>query len=491
MCGLAGIAEAHQTELVKRMLSTITHRGPDGDGLHQSAGHTLGHVRLSIIDLEGGVQPMADPESDSWIVFNGEIYNHQKLRRRLGKRRFRTNSDTEVILQLHREEAGRQAEQLDGMFAFAIANDDLTLARDPLGIKPLYLGRHQGKLVFASEIKAVLAVSEVIAEFPPGYSYSEKTGWRRYYQLSAGPAEVTDADAAAQGIRIRLEEAVRKRLLADVPVGVFLSGGLDSSLIAAFARRHKDPLDSFFVGTEDSPDRAYAEAAAAFLGTKHHTRSYSIAEAIEALPAVIYHLESFDCALVRSALPNYFLAELAAERVKVALSGEGADELFAGYEYLKALPKARLQEELVGITEALHNTNLQRCDRMSMAHGLEVRVPFLDLALVEYAFRISADLKLPPTNTTEKWILRKAAQDALPESIVWRKKAKFAAGSGLGDHLLRFAEEQISDADFVRDREIADGVELRSKEELLYYRIFRQLFPAEKLLPLIGRSRSI
>jgi asparagine synthase (glutamine-hydrolysing) len=227
-----------------------------------------------------------------------------------------------------------------------------------------------------------------------------------------------------------------------------------------------------------------------FLGTRHFEQVYDIGQALEALPEIIYYLESFDCALVRSAIPNYFLAKLASEHVKVALSGEGADELFAGYDYLKEIAPEVLDEELLNITQALHNTNLQRCDRMSMAHGLEVRVPFLDLEVVDFAFRIPVELKQWGEDRHEKWILRVVAQDLLPKDIAWRKKMKFAAGAGLGDRLEEYASREITDNEFKQEREIADGEFLRSKEELFYYRLFREIYPQE-LLPLVGRSRSV
>jgi len=493
MCGITGISEGSEVQTVERMMASLRHRGPDGGGLWWNEHYTLGHKRLSIIDLEGGAQPMGDSEGRSRIVFNGEIYNYPNLRKELGEDRFSTQSDTEVILHLYLEDPIGHVERLDGMFAYAIVEgNQVTLTRDPLGIKPLYVGRRDdGSFVFASEIEAALKACDNVQEFPPGHLYSSITGMARYYDLNPGPPYVADVETAKRGISERLDEAVSKRLIADVPVGVFLSGGLDSSLTAAFARRHKHPLDSFSVGTAESPDREYAWQVAEFLGTRHHEYIYTVKEAIEALPEVIRYLESFDCALVRSAIPNFFLARLARGYVKVALSGEGSDELFAGYDYLKGLSPDALEEELIYITRSLHNTNLQRCDRMSMAHGLEVRVPFLDVKLVDWAFRIPVSLKLSAPNGTEKWILRKVAEDILPESIVWRKKSKFAIGAGLGEALAQFAEKEISDAQFSREKEIGDGVFLRSKEELMYYRIFREQYPADKLLPLIGRSRSV
>ncbi len=494
MCGIVGIASADEYATVKEMLQALRHRGPDDTGLHRGGNHALGHARLSIIDLGGGKQPMSDAEGRSHVVFNGEIYNYQSLRREIGADRFATNSDTEVLLHLSEQavDPSEWVSRLDGMFAFAVASgEDLMLARDPLGIKPLYVGSRNGALAFGSEIKAMLVACDEVSEFPAGHYYCPSTGLQPYYRLEREKEAVAEVEQARRGIRARLEEAVRKRLLADVPVGVFLSGGLDSSLIAGLAHRKKEPLDSFAVGTEDSEDLAQSRRVARFFGTRHHEYVYTLEEATSVLPEVIYYLESFDCALVRSAIPNFFLARLASDHVKVALSGEGADDLFAGYHYLKSIEPDSLQDELLYITKALHNTNLQRCDRMSMAHGLEVRVPFLDVDLVRYAFQMAPRLKLRGGEPTEKWILRRVAEEVLPEDIVWRRKAKFAIGSGLGDRLAGFAEERISDAEFRRERQIADGLELRSKEELYYYRMFRQEYPADKLLRLIGRSRSV
>lgn len=494
MCGIMGITRGDNVDCITPLLKMLSHRGPDGQGVWQDDHHTFGHTRLSIIDLNGGCQPMADAGGRMHVTFNGEIYNYRTLRLAMGEGSFKTHSDTEAILGLARtpDLPENWVKNLDGMFAFALADGaDFMLARDPLGIKPLYIGQVKGAMAFASELKVLAGRATSISEFPPGHVFHTRRGLRPYYHLRHVVNGVHDVEVAKAGIRQRLEEAVLKRLIADVPVGVFLSGGLDSSLIAALARLHKDPLDTFAVGTQDSQDRPLAQAVSAFLGTRHHERIYDIREAIEALPEVIYHLESFDCALVRSAIPNYFLARLASEHVKVCLSGEGADELFAGYEYLKAMDRAALDEELRNITLALHNTNLQRCDRMSMAHGLEVRVPFLDVRVVDYAFCIPHALKQCGRTRCEKWILRVAAQELLPPDITWRKKVKFAAGAGLGDQMADFAQQQISNTDFRREREIADGQFVHSKEELLYYRIFKQMYPQEELIPLVGRSRSV
>jgi asparagine synthase (glutamine-hydrolysing) len=494
MCGIVGIAEGGAASRVAPLLGLLAHRGPDGRGVWAGGRHTFGHTRLSIIDLETGDQPMADAGGRRHVTFNGEIYNYRRLRRGLGEGAFRTRSDTEAILGLAGAIAfpERWVRRLDGMFAFALADgEDLLIARDPLGIKPLYLGELDGALAFASELKVLAGRARNIAEFPPGHLYDSRRGLRPYYELPPSRGDVRDAETAKAGLRRRLEAAVRKRLIADVPVGVFLSGGLDSSLIAALARRHKEALDTFGVFTEEGEDRLPSRRMAEFLGTRHHERVFTVREAIDALPEVIYHLESFDCALVRSAIPNYFLARLARRHVKVALSGEGADELFAGYEYLQSMDGPALEAELQFTTAALHNTNLQRCDRMSMAHALEVRVPFLDVRVVDWAFRIPVAMKRRGEGRSEKWILRKVAEDLLPADIAWRTKVKFASGAGLGDGLARFAEGEIADSEFRNEREIARDWFLRSKEELLYYRLFRQMYPQEELLHLIGRSRSV
>ena len=490
MCGIAGILNEEEA-IVDTMVSRLTHRGPDGSGVWKGSKSVLGHTRLSIIDLEGGAQPMNDKDNSLKIVYNGEIYNFLHQRSRLGEKRFLTTCDTEVILELFKEDPGQYHKNLDGMFAFAIMKDDeLFLGRDPLGIKPLYLGRRNGKMIFASEIKALLGLCDNIEEFPPGHVYSTKKGFSRYYNLIAKEPDILDFDIAKESLLNLLVKSVRKRLMADVPVGVFLSGGLDSSVIAAIANIYKKPLDTFSVGTSESRDRKFALQMAEHLGTRHHEYVFTIMEAIEALPEIIYHLESFDCALVRSAIPNYFLARLASQHVKVALSGEGADELFSGYHYLKGLSREELEKELLEITSSLHNTNLQRCDRMSMAHGLEVRVPFLDVEMVDFAFRIPVQFKLARPGKIEKWILRKAAESLLPSEVAWRPKVKFAQGAGLDEQIINFADQAFSNLEFKKHCEIADGITLKTKEELFYYRIFKGLFPEKEIMSLVGYSKS-
>jgi asparagine synthase (glutamine-hydrolysing) len=494
MCAIVGIIKPERKDSIRKMLDRVAHRGPDNRAMWIGPNCSIGNARLSILDPEHGDQPMEDPNSRAKIIYNGEIYNFRELRAGFGKRSFKSDCDTEVLLALHEtfQDPVQWVKKLDGMFAIAIiSNRGLTLARDPLGVKPLYIGRKGEEFVFGSEIKALLEVCDSVGEFPPGHVYTSSEGLKRYYTLPEQNEEEYDADVAAAELRKRVERAVETRLMADVPVGVYLSGGLDSTVLASIAKKFKDPLDTFAVGMEGSDDLESAKLAAEHLKTRHHERIFTMEEALAALPKIIYHLESFDCALVRSAIPSYFLAELASQHVKVALSGEGADEIFAGYSYLRAKRADELKKELVDITLGMHKTNLQVCDRISMAHGLEVRVPYLDdLAVVEYAFRIPIQFKMHPTKGTEKWILRKAFGEDLPDEIANRRKAKIAAGTGLEDKMAAIAEAKISDEEFASERAPAKGVALRTKEELMYYRIFAETFPT-RVAKMVGRSASI
>ena len=500
MCGIAG-ATAPRGDTVARMLDAMGHRGPDDRGLWVGD-LTLGHRRLSIIDVAGGHQPMANEDGTVRVVFNGEIYNYRELREELAARghRFRTTSDTEVLVHLYEEEGPGLVRRLYGMFAFALATPDgLVLARDPLGVKPLYVGRDaSGTLLFASEIGALLPHVETLAEFPPGHYWTPRDGFVRYYRLPPVRHDLNDPAAAVAELIARLRQAVRRRLVADVPVGVFLSGGLDSSLIAALVAEARaetgEPVHSFAVGMPGSEDLERARQVAEHIGSIHHEYVFTREELLALLPEVVRRLESFDPALVRSAVPTYLVSRLARQYVKVVLTGEGADELFGGYQYLKRPEiRARLQEELREITLALHNTNLQRVDRMTMAHGLEGRVPFLSVTLVDLAWRIPPKWKIHERTGTEKWILRQAARRFLPETIVQREKAKFAMGTGVGPTLEAYAEAVVSDRELAAEREPWPGLELGSKEEVLYFRWFRQAFgeKAPLVARLVGRSRSL
>lgn len=348
MCGIAGVVHKSAPNDVAAMLSKINHRGPDGGGLTDLADCTLGHRRLAIIDVEGGVQPMC--VDDTWIVFNGEIYNYRELaNEHLNGIPLSTHSDTEVLVRLYLKYGPQCVGLLRGMFAFAICQaTTFFMARDPLGIKPLYCGDSDGGFYFASEIKALSVVAEKIREFPAGHWYHSRQGWHAYYEVQPKASSLTSETEAVQSIRQVIRDAVRLRMIADVPVGISLSGGLDSSIIAMLASQETEHLHSFAVGMEGSEDLKAARQMAERLGQRHHERVYTEQEMLAALPKVIYHLESFDPALVRSAIPNYFLAEMASQYVKVILTGEGADEIFAGYDYLAAYDQPQnLQEEML------------------------------------------------------------------------------------------------------------------------------------------------
>jgi asparagine synthase (glutamine-hydrolysing) len=491
MCGLVGTYPAIRLRPLKTMLDRVAHRGPDGAGIWRAPRGTLGHARLAILDPEGGKQPLSDASHKYWIAFNGEIYNHVALRNRLTDRAFRTRTDTEVILHLYEAYGTEAVSMLDGMFAFALFDgEDLLLARDPLGIKPLYYGFIGRTLVFASEIKALQGLVPDIHEFPPGWWYHSACGWHQYFTLERLAYTDEPIEHPVEKIRETLTRAVEKRLMADVPVGVFLSGGLDSSIIAALAKEMLEDLDTFSVGVEGSADLACARQIAARLGTRHHEYVITFDEMAAALSDIIYHLESWDAALVRSAIPNYFLARLARDAVRVALCGEGADELYSGYAYLRRFTGNALHRELFEITGELHNTNLQRVDRMTMAHGIEGRVPFLDIDHLRVAFAIPPAMKLHGEKKTEKWVLRKAFEDILPDEVVWRTKAKFAKGCGTADLMQRFAEETVSDGEFEKAKREIYGVPLRSKEALLYYRHFQRHYDKAAIRTL-GWSRSM
>ena len=439
MCGIAAVWGESAPGLAQSIAKRLCHRGPDGHGFSHLAtpGLTLAHRRLAIIDPEGGQQPLIAGNENAGLVANGMIYNDVALRASLKGTDFLSASDSESILQSCIRGGTNAVSHLDGMYAFVMAHDEkLIVARDPLGIKPLYVGRRGNTFCLASEIKALLPVVDELHEFPPGHVFDSEFGLRRHYELPLATAELRNADAAQKQIRETLTAAVAKRLRSDVPLGVFLSGGLDSSIIAAIARQSTDSLKSFAVGLPGSPDLMAARRVAAHLGTDHFEYEIDAAEVLRDLPRILYHLESFDRDLVRSAVPCYYVARLAAAHVKVVLTGEGADELFAGYAYHKSYRHLdALQAELRRSVLGMHNINLQRVDRMTMAHGLEARVPFLDREMLNIAFRIPTELKLPPHSGVEKWVLRKAFEDLLPSDIVWRDKAQFDQGSGIAELL--------------------------------------------------------
>jgi len=501
MCGLAGCFGNRDKTTVNRMLDALGHRGPDDRGIHVHGDHVLGHTRLSIVDVPGGHQPILADDANSGVICNGEIYNFRKLRSKLsGDFRFKTRSDTEVILHSFREKGSDCVKDLDGMFAFAVFDgEEYMLARDPIGIKPLYYGHYNGNLYFSSELGAMsLAGVDEVHEFPAGYYYTPEEGFVQYYKVP--PIEdhlLTDIDETADLIRDRFVRAVKKRLLADkeVPVGSFCSGGLDSSLVAAIAADEIPHLHTFVVGMEDefgdlSDDIKAARVASKHIGSTHHELLFTEEEYHEALPIVIKELESYDPSLVRCAVPCYFTCKLAAEYVTVVLTGEGADELFTGYHYMKHFPFDKLNLEARRCIGNLHNINLQRADRMGMFFSLELRVPFLDVDMVDLSMKIPPELKIREHNGAkiEKWILRKAFENThyLPDEILWRYKVQYTQGAGCESIGEQMAEKHMTEDEYQQIKAENPKATINSREAAYYFKIFRQYHPQDSILGSIG-----
>ncbi|MFQ5682125.1 MAG: asparagine synthase B [Candidatus Binatia bacterium] len=495
MCGIAtyvGCQSSTVTNMMDGIAGRLQHRGPDDSGVFHVGSTVLAHRRLSIIDVAGGKQPIYNENGDLALVCNGEIYNHERLRHELRDRhRFRTHSDSEVILHLYEDLGPAFVTKLDGMFAFVLSDgEEVFAARDPLGIKPLYMGSDaEGGLWFASELKALIDVCVDIKEVPPGFAYTRGTLEQWYHPLWREPPD-RSLMLDPSSIRDRLESAVVKRLMSEVPVGVFLSGGLDSSIIAALVRQHVDELHSFSVGLEGSPDILAARKVAEHLRTRHHEYVYTSGEVIRVLEEVIAHLESYDPALLRSAVPCYFVSKIASDHVKVVLSGEGSDEAFAGYLYFDSVgDPAALHRECVRLLTGLHNMNLQRVDRMTMAHSIEGRVPFLDIDFLDTVMAIDPGEKLHRRGRPEKWLLRSAVTDLLPESILWRTKQEFAQGCGSEWTLREYCAEVVSEGDWAQATRSYPVDAPRTKEEFHYRRIFEEIFPGETSRRTVGRWR--
>ncbi|MEX1141658.1 MAG: asparagine synthase B [Thermoleophilaceae bacterium] len=501
MCGIAAQYGAPDPARGQRMLDAMVHRGPDDEGSVTLDRAWLGHRRLSIVDVAGGHQPLRGAGGAAFLVGNGEVYNHAELRAGLSGARFRTGSDNEVALHLLERDGPDALAALNGMFAFALAREDggFLAARDPVGIKPLYWARAGGHVTFASEMAAFETEDrEAIEAFPPGHHWTPERGLVEF--AAAVPSVLRDDPLAAEdepprhvlaATRDVLVDAVERQMMGDVPVGVFLSGGLDSTLVAAIAQRYLrergERLMTFAVGLAGSPDLVAARTAADHLGTDHHERVYTAAEATASLPGVVASIEAFDPSLVRSAVPNHMLAELAAEHVKVVLTGEGADELFAGYGYMRDFDDpGELHAELVRSVEGLHNLNLQRCDRVTMAHGLEARVPFLDRETIDHALRLPATWKLTADGQPEKRLLREAFEGWVPDELLWRDKAQFGDGSGAASVLTAPFAASITERELADERhQVAPA--LRTREELAYFRIFREHLGAVRPEHTLGR----
>ncbi|GEC79811.1 asparagine synthase B [Flavobacterium aquatile] len=495
MCGiLAIIGKGKDEQLVKQLSKRMSHRGPDESDIHVTEnGHILSHERLSIIDLHSGKQPIQGTSS-AWMIHNGEIYNHQALRDGVLKgHTFKTKSDSEVIVHLYEEFGYDFVDMLDGDFAFVVIDGDNYIAgRDPLGVKPLYYGMDErGRVYFASEMKPIADQCKTFSTFPPGHYYTPETGFVKYYKPEYEDYTKATKELDLLEIREALTEATRKRLMSDVPIGVLLSGGLDSSLTSSIAARllkekGKD-LHSFSIGLDaDAPDAKAARKVAEFLGTKHHEVHFTIEQGIEILDKLIWHLETYDVTSVRASTPMYFLSKAITDLgIKVVLSGEGADEIFGGYLYFRNAPTTEdFQKETIERVQKLFTADLLRADKSTMAHGLEARVPFLDKAFLDVAMTIKGEEKQPKTyDGKEKYILRKAFDTPdnpyLPDEVLWRQKEQFSDGVGYSwiDTLIEFCASQVTDEQMESAAQLFPYNTPATKEAFYYRTIFNKYYP--------------
>jgi len=475
MCSIFGVLEIRQDLAAVRKLALkqsrlLRHRGPDWSGIYAHPRAVLAHERLSIVDVNTGAQPLYAEDGKQVLAVNGEIYNHRELRKKVrDDYRYATESDCEVILPLYREKGHAFLNDLKGMFAFVLYDeekDSYLVARDPIGIIPLYYGfddEHQ--LYFASEMKGLTEVCSEVHEFPPGHYWASGDDQPvAYYQRPWMQFEsVKNATTQVSDIRRALEKAVTSHLMTDVPYGVLLSGGLDSSIIAAITQLHAQKrvedneqsdawwprLHSFAVGLEGSPDLAAAQVAANHIGTVHHGFEFTLQEGLDALEEVVYHLETYDVTTIRAATPMYLMArKIRAMGIKMVLSGEGADEVFGGYLYFHKAPNAQaFHEETVRKLTRLHWYDCLRANKAMAAWGVEARVPFLDRDFLDVAMSINPADKMTCPGKIEKHVLRKAFEDLLPDEIAWRQKEQFSDGVGYGwiDGVKDFAARQVSE----------------------------------------------
>lgn len=510
MCGITAIFKiqpGEQTVLrdqVLKMSKRIRHRGPDWSGIYAGERAILAHERLSIVDPASGKQPLISPDGNVVLCVNGEIYNHRELRAELSnKYHFKTGSDCEVILALYQEKGINFLEDLNGIFAFALydkSKDCFLIARDPIGVIPLYVGTDErGHVLVSSELKGLEGYATEYDQFKPGhYWYSGdkeptrwyKREWDNYYNVKANSTDKKVLQKA-------LEDAVYRQLMSDVPYGVLLSGGLDSSIISAIAKRYAakriennqqtdawwPQLHSFAIGLEGSPDLAAARKVADHIGTVHHEIHYTIQEGLDALRDVIYHIETYDVTTVRASTPMYLLARVIRSMgIKMVLSGEGADEVFGGYLYFHKAPNAEaFHKETVRKISKLYLYDCLRANKSLAAWGVEGRVPFLDKEFLDVAMRINPEAKMASGKVIEKKILREIFEDLLPESIVWRQKEQFSDGVGYNwiDTLKQMTSEQVSDEEFAQAAMRFPVNTPQNKEEYYYRSIFEEHFPSK------------
>ncbi len=521
MCGIVGIfnIEGRTQEMrpkALRMSQKIRHRGPDWSGIHVGKSAILAHERLSIVDPKSGKQPLFSSDGKQVLAVNGEIYNHRDIRARYnGKYEFQTGSDCEVILPLYREKGINFLEDLSGIFAFALYDeekDEFLIARDPIGVIPLYIGKDaDGTVYCASELKALEGFCESYEPFLPGHYYWSKEGkMTRWYKRDWESYEaVKDNEADIATLRDALEKAVKRQLMSDVPYGVLLSGGLDSSVISAIAKKFAKnrvetddqkeawwpQLHSFAVGLKGAPDLAKAKEVADHIGTVHHEINYTIQEGLDAIRDVIYHIETYDVTTVRASTPMYLLARVIRSMgIKMVLSGEGADEIFGGYLYFHKAPSSKdFHDETVRKLGKLYLYDCLRANKSLAAWGVEGRVPFLDKEFLDVAMRLNPQAKMCAGKEIEKKIVRLACADLLPESVAWRQKEQFSDGVGYSwiDTLKAITSAAVSDDEMAHAAERFPINTPLNKEEYYYRTIFEEHFPSESAAKSVPHEASV
>jgi len=521
MCSIFGILDIKSDikPLRKQALELsklLRHRGPDWSGIYTNEKAILVHERLAIVDVNNGAQPLYNEDKTNVLAVNGEIYNHKELKKQLNVDfEFQTESDCEVILALYKEKGTQFLDDLNGIFAFALydeTEDAYLIGRDHIGIIPLYTGYDEhGNFYVASEMKALVPVCTQIEEFPPGHFLWSKDGKvTQYYQRDWEQfSEVVDNGGDKEVVKQGLEDAVKRQLMCDVPYGVLLSGGLDSSVISAITqlyskRRIEDggkseawwpQLHSFSVGLKGSPDLAAAQKVADHLGTIHHSIEFTVQEGIDALRDVIYHIETYDVTTIRASTPMYLMArKIKAMGIKMVLSGEGADELYGGYLYFHKAPNAKeFHEETVRKVSKLHMFDCLRANKSMAAWGIEARVPFLDKKFVDASMRLNPELKMINGDRIEKNIIREAFEDLLPEEIVWRQKEQFSDGVGYSwiDQLKAHVEEAVSDQ-MLASASFKFPINTPDTKEGYYYRsIFEGHFPGDSAANCVPFGKSV
>lgn len=511
MCGIAGIfnIKIQSRELRSKALQMarkIRHRGPDWSGIYCGGSAILAHERLSIVDPQSGGQPLYSPDRKLVLAVNGEIYNHRDIRARYaGRYEFQTGSDCEVILALYRDKGIHFLEDLNGIFAFALYDeekDEYLIARDPIGVIPLYIGKDsEGHIYFGSELKALEGFCDEYEPFLPGHYYHSKEGkMKRWYTrdwMDYEKVAKENGTSPCRQIHDALEEAVHRQLMSDVPYGVLLSGGLDSSVISAIAKKYAakrietdgasdawwPQLHSFAVGLKGAPDLVKAREVAEYIGTVHHEINYTLQEGLDAIRDVIYFIETYDVTTVRASTPMYLLARVIKSMgIKMVLSGEGADEIFGGYLYFHKAPDARaFHEETVRKLSKLHLYDCLRANKSLAAWGVEGRVPFLDKEFLDVAMRLAPEVKMAPGKVIEKKVVREAFESLLPASVAWRQKEQFSDGVGYSwiDTLKEVTAAAVSDEQMAHAAERFPVHPPMNKEEYYYRSIFEEHFPSE------------